>query len=119
MARFNQRLGTSFALDDAHLRELKTYTWPGNIRELENILERSVVLSEPGRLQLFLPDSMNLSKESAPLKNENSLLDSRQAAEKEVILKALEKCGGNKSQAAVELGVSRRTLLYKVKALAL
>lgn len=119
LARFNQRLGTSFVLDEGHLHELKTYSWPGNIRELENILERSVVLSEPGRLQLFLPDSMNVSKESVPLKHENSLLDSRQAAEKEVILKALEQCGGNKSQAAVVLGISRRTLLYKVKALAI
>lgn len=120
LGKFNQRLGTCYTLDSQHLQELRSYTWPGNIRELENILERSVVLSAGTRLQLFLPQPLtNSSISSGPPEMAGSLLDSRQSAERNSIVQALEKCGGNKSHAAIELGISRRTLLYKVKALGL
>jgi DNA-binding NtrC family response regulator len=115
--KFNQRLGTSFLLDEEHFRELRAYRWPGNIRELENILERSVVLSEGRRLQLYLPVSRHTNVFEAQPLDDGRLLASRQTAERSTIVQALERCSGNKSHAAKELGISRRSLLYKVKAL--
>lgn len=112
LAKLNERLTTRFILDSEHLQALCAYRWPGNIRELENVLERSVVLSENGRLQLYLP-----AGESTGLVPSDDLQASRQNAEKVSILKALETCQGNKSHAAKLLGISRRSLLYKVKAL--
>jgi two-component system, NtrC family, response regulator AtoC len=111
LSKYNQRLGTCYTLDALHIEELHGYGWPGNIRELENILERSVVLSEGARLQLFLPQYRET------LSDASGLPAARQAAERATIVQALEKCGGNKSHAAKELGISRRSLLYKVKAL--
>lgn len=113
--RFNQRLGTRYTLDDQHLQDLRAYAWPGNIRELENCMERSLVLSEGPRLQLFLPIVPASTTSADP--DGTDLLTARRQAEKASIVKALEQCDFNKSQAAKELGISRRSLLYKVKEL--
>ncbi len=103
------------------MQELLQYDWPGNIRELRNVIERLVVFSTDGVIKQeylpFLPSNkgnlaVNLTK------NDDiklSLLQEKALHEKEVIIKALEAEKGNKSKAAKRLGITRATLYNKIK----
>ena len=112
-------------LDTDSLKALNEYSFPGNVRELENILERAMTLHENKIITLSdlqLPDSSN--KESSPnIKNdetalEQTLLDpTLLQKEKEVIQQALEKTKYNKTAAAKLLGISFRALRYRIKKL--
>jgi two-component system NtrC family response regulator len=94
------------------------YRWPGNIREIENVIERIVVLARGNEVTLRdLPEY---------LRRERSSLDalevdlpqqgiSLEAVEKELILKALNKCQWNQTRAARYLDISRKTLLYRIE----
>jgi DNA-binding NtrC family response regulator len=98
------------------LNLLMQYDWPGNIRELENSVERAVILCLGEQLTPHdLPPHL-LSKEVRELRHSTAqdgftLRD----MEREVIRSTLEKTGNNKSQAAKQLGVARQTLLNKIK----
>ncbi len=115
LENFNNRYNCRLSLSPAQIQMLISYNWPGNIRELENTVERAVVLGDADLgLQLDLPGA-----ESNPV-SENGvestgLKKNRQLHEKEEIIKALEKHRWNKTKAAEDLGISRRSLLYKVK----
>jgi len=110
------------------LRKLALYEFPGNVRELENILERAVIYSQdglireediegraeekpaatpPAQRQPFAKDSV-----AAPLPESGPTL---RDAERELIEKALKENGGNRTRAAKALGISRRTIIYKIK----
>jgi two-component system response regulator PilR (NtrC family) len=103
------------AVSDGALRALATYSFPGNVRELENILERAVALHsgptiEPGDLQLG-PDEMggeNLGRGS------ETLDDYLNRLERQAILEALQKTEGNRTAAARVLGVTFRSLRYRL-----
>ncbi len=101
------------------LAALTRYRWPGNIRELENVLERAVILSVGETIRPeHLPTTLF---ETAPLVSADSLLRpgfSLDQLEKEVILQALAKAGGNKSEAARLLGITRRRLYSRLKSMA-
>lgn len=89
-------------------RALTEYPWPGNIRELQNVIERAVILAsgviDEGHLNIeTLPDRSSAS---------NGLL---QKLERETIQKVLNEVGGNRKAAAEILGVSPRTLQYRIK----
>lgn len=101
------------------LEILKAYHWPGNIRELENVLERAIMLSEQGCLGLDeIPSNIiNACKEKSggiSLQPQGRVLSLKEM-EKQAILLALEECGGNITQAAEELGIGRNTLYRKIK----
>jgi DNA-binding NtrC family response regulator len=102
---------------DEPIRELLLeYDWPGNIRELRNVLERGVILSGGGPLS---PDCFNLESDDEPIDGQSLSglpglgLDN---TEKEMILTALEKAGGNKTDAARMLKITRRRLYSRMKA---
>jgi Nif-specific regulatory protein len=92
------------------LRRLQTYSWPGNVRELENTIVRAAVITRSDRIEVEDISHQAISKDSSG--NEDL---SWKAAEKTHILQVLDLCGGNRSKAAVLLGVSRRYLHYKLK----
>ena len=90
------------------------YDWPGNIRELENAVERAVVLLTGDYIS---ERELPLAIAGAPLPvtgNDEALIQPLVEVEKEVILSALEKTGGNKTEAARQLGITRKTLLAKL-----
>jgi two-component system response regulator HydG len=93
------------------------YEWPGNIRELENCIERAVIVA---RGELIAPVDLPPSIQNLPAgKGDSEILFpagiSLQEAEKVLILKTLEDAGGNRSRAAEILGINRRTLQMKLK----
>jgi two-component system response regulator AtoC len=103
---------------------LTSYSWPGNIRELKNIMERAVVLSRNGEInEEHLPHELiygdNKSQlpceSSAPIETNNDLDGSVAELEIRMITKALQLADGNKARAARHLKISERTLWYKLK----
>ena len=91
---------------------LKSYHWPGNIRELQNHMERAVLLcTGPEILKEHLPTST-----SAPAPAAGAGGDADDNPERQRIIEALEKCAGNQTRAAKLLGISRNTLLARLDA---
>ena len=112
------RSGPFGGADEAVYQALAAYDWPGNIRELENTIESIVVLSEGDHITMSdLPKK--LTDTSACLSCRASGTGTLSLKEQEImhIIEVLEKNGGNRTAAARELGISRRTLQYKLKAL--
>jgi two-component system, NtrC family, response regulator HydG len=114
---FNRKHGLSVegVRDDA-MRLLKRYSWPGNVRELKNAIERSVIVArgsswiESNHLPPYIQN---------PARDELLVLPpdiSTARAQKELLLKALDKAGQNKAEAARELGLDVRTLSNMLKA---
>lgn len=98
---------------------LKSYDWPGNIRELENVLQRAIMLAEQGCLDIAqLPQNIIDAYQSShkPMETEpEAQILSLKEAEKKAILAALEACAGNITQTAQKLGIGRNTLYRKLK----
>jgi two-component system response regulator AtoC len=102
---------------------LKTQTWPGNVRQLENFVERLVVLSDTGfvshaQVAAELAREADRQRPSQPtplLGATPKLDDERRRAERQAIERALSRAGNNRSLAARLLGISRRTLYNKME----
>lgn len=101
------------------LQFLNDYSWPGNVRELENTIERAMVLEMSNELQVAsLPDvvrNVEINPAIRAAANELSIKKMMVIMEQELIKKALEKTGGNRTWAAKLLEISHRALLYKIK----
>jgi len=96
---------------------LLRYDWPGNVRELMNAVERGVVLSQSeylddSDLRIFHGDS---HENSGPVMLSHDTTRPLEEVEKETVLRTLESAGGNKSETARRLGVTRKTLHKKLK----
>ena len=111
-----------FGLSSDALRALMDYHWPGNIRELENVIERGVVLSQAEIIdRALLPESVlspsarfaGLSSFSFP--KESSLFDIMDSIERRVITEMLERCGWSQTEAADNFHIPLSTLNQKIK----
>ncbi|WP_018145427.1 MULTISPECIES: sigma-54-dependent Fis family transcriptional regulator [unclassified Thioalkalivibrio] len=147
--RYTHLHGWNVVVDEGVLERLEAFDWPGNIRQLENVLERAVLLSTDGRIGTPLIDEI-LHEESriSPFEGERySLRDERapapsrhneprtlpssgapctsavrpyqrvHATEAERLKRAIEQTGGNKTRAAMDLGLTPRQLRYRLKKL--
>ncbi|ADU63805.1 MAG: sigma-54 dependent transcriptional regulator [Pseudodesulfovibrio sp.] len=105
----------------AFLDALSGYDWPGNVRELENVLERALILSRSDALGPdLLPPQVSGAREAAVdlgpgFSHAMTSPASLEEAEKLAILRALEENGNHRERTADALGISRRTLQYKLK----
>ncbi len=112
ISRFSVRVGKKVkGMEEGALEIMKDYQWPGNIRELQNVIERAVILAADVIRADMLPAEMRRGKEEAGLHGREIL----KSAERDMIVKALGRHGGNRRLTAEELGISRRSLQYKLK----
>jgi DNA-binding NtrC family response regulator len=122
VARFGTKYGKRLsAVCPETLRVLEAYPWPGNIRQLENVIQQAVLTSHGNELKLHhLPVSIT-GRSDAPAGPSLSggfggtLRQSRESSERANILRALEKAAQSRTRAAQLLGVSRVTLYKKMK----
>ena len=116
--RFNQRNGTRRTLTQGALVKLTAHAFPGNVRELENVIEQSAALARRdsiGADDVFLErQAASGGKEDAPAKTLAQEID---RAEREAIQRAVARCGGSLEKVARELDVSTTTLWRKMKRL--
>jgi DNA-binding NtrC family response regulator len=117
LARDNKRPEITIEPEAMHL--LLDYPWPGNIRELENVLERAVVLCDSDRITVhelpFVHES-SPSLQGKPVQLFDGNLDDRLAEmEKQLLLKAMHDAHGVKTRAARSLGIKTSTLYYKLE----
>ena len=106
-------------LKKSELNKLMKYSWPGNIRELQNVIERSVALCEDGQeLTLFNPDEQgSVSNEIEEILESGDFYKQMEVFKKKVIEHAIAESGGNKAQAARILGVHQVSLYKMIKQL--
>ncbi|PKY10630.1 sigma-54-dependent Fis family transcriptional regulator [Acidithiobacillus marinus] len=97
------------------LESLEAYEWPGNIRQLENLLERMVVLNRSGHIQRQQLPADICQQNTGPGSSSAASPFDLPALERQTVLSALEKTRFNQSQAAVLLGISRKQLRTKMK----
>jgi len=119
--RYNRKFGKSVEhLSSAAMNLFLEHRWPGNVRELENIIERAVVLAEGSVIEpdLLPPEITGKAKSSRieDIFQGYSLKAGKMILEKNMIQRALEATGGNRTQAAKLLEISHPSLLQKIKA---
>ena len=119
--RFNKILGKKVkGLTPAAMAHLLDYRWPGNVRELENVIERAMVIADDSQLlgkHLFLEQTRDGSDIQAPVIFEGlSLKNAQKVVEKDLITRALQETGGNRTRASRLLEISHPSLLSKMKA---
>ncbi len=103
----------------AAVEALESYHWPGNARELRNIVERMAILSTGDVIgEDAVPVEITIAREVSGA-GRNGLHEARETAERDALLKALEETGWNVSQAARSLGIERTNLHKRMKALQL
>ncbi|HPX40519.1 MAG TPA: sigma-54 dependent transcriptional regulator, partial [Candidatus Hydrogenedentes bacterium] len=122
LARFSAETGKNVTgVEDEVMSFFMRYPWPGNIRELENMLERAVVLCEGSVITVEeLPQELFFIQEDdepepAETPEHGSLVERTDKLESEMIQAALERFRWNKTKAAEHLGLKRTTLQYKIK----
>ncbi len=105
-------------VDRSFLEALNNYHWPGNVRELENVVERAIILSRSdvlgvSDLPAAITDSFSRDKKNQSLEVPGD--DYLKESEKEALIRALRDNKGHREKTAASLGISRRSLQYKLK----
>ena len=119
LERLGKRIGKDVrGFSDEALSVLDNHPWPGNVRELENCIEQAMVLCEGDVIQVSdLPEKVRMPSRPLPGVPEGdiSLKQAVRHVEAEMIRRALDRTGGNRTRAAERLDISHRALLYKLK----
>jgi two-component system response regulator AtoC len=115
MNKYSQNLNKDVGrISGSAMKRLQSYSWPGNIRELENVVERAVILSDSGTIE---DDDLSIQGEGAA-PDERGASDSYpqlEELERDYIERVLSITGGNQSKASQILGINRKTLYHKIK----
>jgi len=114
LKRYNERYGLDTRITESGLRALSEYDWPGNVRQLQHMIERLVILAPGGRIT---EDAVEEAIRASSPKEEPG--ETLAEAEAEQIRKVLAATGGNKSRAARILGIERKTLYRKLERMGL
>jgi len=123
LQEFGQQYGRPrVEVSDAAITQLKQYHWPGNVRELRNVIERVLILNPKAQRIEAKHLPMLVQRTEGRLSNGNreefsTLLQAREAYERDYILKELDRCHGNVTRAAEALGLERSHLYRKMKTL--
>jgi DNA-binding NtrC family response regulator len=107
--KYNARYGREVRLADSGIRALQEYTWPGNVRQLQHLIERLTILAPNERIDA---EAVNLSLSA--MEDREQPVETLAEAEEDQIRKVLTATGGNKSRAAQILGIERKTLYRKL-----
>jgi DNA-binding NtrC family response regulator len=116
MKNFNIKLGKDFEEIDSDAKvKLYNYDYPGNVRELKNIIERAMILGDgkkitPGHLSNIIPSANKIKDDF----HDNKIIPLKEM-ESKYIMRVLNSCNGNKTEAAKKLGISRSTLNLQLK----
>jgi len=114
LKKYNERYNQQTRLMPAGLEAMRDYTWPGNVRQLQHLIERLTILAPHGRI-----DAEAAREAIAAQETRDSGGETLAEAETEQIRRVLAATGGNKSRAARLLGIERKTLYRKLEALEL
>ena len=121
LAKYNEMMGTNIkGFSPDAIGAMKKHDFYGNVRELENVIERSMIFADGPVIEvrdLDLRPSVFHTVEEEQKKEQNPQTEERislRNAEKNAIIHALQRWHGNRTKAAEELGVSRRTLISKI-----
>ena len=110
VAAISHRLGKGKkTIPDSVMKRVMEYGWPGNIRELENLIERAIIITKGAELNIIGISEMTDTRPDAKISGDLKVV------EKEAIKKALAETAGNRRKAAEMLGISLRSLQYKIK----
>lgn len=122
LIKLNQEYGRNVEeISEVAYNRLRVYDWPGNVRELENVISRGMIFMKPTDSILddhHLPLSMMKPTDSLGSQITQQILplaDQMERMEKEILTSTLKMTKGNKSKTAKELGISLRTLYYKLE----
>ena len=119
ISRFNQRNGTRRTLTQGALQKMTAYDFPGNVRELENVVEQAAALAHGDEIQaddVFIESGSGPARAAEP-GGVRTLAQEVDAAERHAIEAAMERNGGQLEKVARELDVSTTTLWRKMKRL--
>ena len=119
VSALSKRMGVGkMKISGEALDKLSGYNFPGNVRELENLLERAMIYASNG---IITPREIDLpcSGDANHAADTTVALSSLKDLERKAIAGALKRWNGNRTRAAAELGISRRTIIYKIKEYAL
>jgi len=114
LKRYNERYGLDARLTESGMRVLRETTWPGNVRQLQHVLERLVILAPGGRIT---EDAVAQALRSSRTTDDTG--ETLAEAEADQIRKVLAATNGNKSRAARILGIERKTLYRKIERMGL
>jgi DNA-binding NtrC family response regulator len=114
LKKYNARYGLDTRLLETGLAAMQDYTWPGNVRQLQHLVERLTILAPYGRI-----DAQAVREAIAATETREHAGETLAEAEAEQIRRVLAATGGNKSRAARLLGIERKTLYRKLEAMGL
>ncbi len=116
---FSRKMGRSVpAMSTKQLDELCEHSWPGNIRELKNVVEHAMIMADKGEITFRLENQVRPSIRKE-MKMRRTLADVMESAEREFILDSLEKCGWNKAKTSRWIGLPESSLRTKMKRLSI
>lgn len=118
LAQYSRAAGESIRLSEAACDELRRHDWPGNVRELDNVIQRALIMKQGNQIMpqdVMLESNLIGEIQPEPLLEDDGMLQSDlRGRETEVILETLRLFKGSRKKTAEKLGISPRTLRYKL-----